>query len=63
VTIRASEEALEGRTKTLEAFSARGGMLNFEAVVLGSDAFDSDGAGLVDLVVLAMMMPLYVAKN
>ena len=62
VTIRASEEAFLGRTKTLEAFSARGGRLNFEPVDLGSAAFDSDGAGLVDLV-RAMMMRLYVDKE
>jgi hypothetical protein len=62
VTIRAWEEAFEGRTKTLEVFSARGGILNFESAVLGSEAFDSDGAGLVDLV-LAMMALLCVVKE
>jgi hypothetical protein len=59
--MRASEEAFEGRTKTLEAFSARGERLNLEPEGLGSEGFDSDGAALAALV-LAMMMSFCVFK-
>jgi hypothetical protein len=50
VTMRASGVAFEGSMKIFEGFSTRDDRLNLDEVDLGSEAFVSAAAALVDLV-------------
>lgn len=50
MTIRASEEALEGRMNSLEGLSERGGSSNFEAAVFASVDLELARVGFADLV-------------